>query len=410
MNHIGRRVFLLVTTLLSKLDTRKLSKSSELHRLKRKHRCYDSLSHYISEDPRSIAQTTCSWYKVWGTSLAPAALANYLLLYIASIEPAVASIDPELPVLILQRIIEILRISYDKKYLENTMHAEILEFMAILIAVSADYLVSYATIKSILGLQAQKIDSLLCTIFDFSAGKELAWDSSGCLRTTLLPSLGEVSKALRRLFGQALKLGSPNAFAREFPIPGHITDLPWVCVLGRMSYLRNSNQCANVACRKLLFIAIRSGSRLTTCFCFRQQARPTKSPKSLFEVHGRLILYVRLLIGTHHTVARITRAQGFRDCQSAPWTHHAFPHKRFCKVWSLVAPVWPRSIEALDETRAAYESEKGLCKDKENGSSSWIDDNLYLKRLADEVGGENAMLELRKILEGFDVALKRIHS
>lgn len=79
-------------------------------------------------------------------------------------------------------------------------------------------------------------------------------------------------------------------------------------------------------------------------------------------------------------------------------------------MWSLVAPVWPRSIEALDETRAAYESEKGLCKDKENGSSSWIDDNLYLKRLADEVGGEKAMLELRKILEGVDVALKRIHS
>lgn len=370
MNHIGRRVFLLVTTLLSKLDTRKLSKSSELHRLKRKHRCYDSLSHYISEDPRSIAQTTCSWYKVWGTSLAPAALANYLLLYIASIEPAVASIDPELPVLILQRIIEILRISYDKKYLENTMHAEILEFMAILIAVSADYLVSYATIKSILGLQAQKIDSLLCTIFDFSAGKELAWDSSGCLRTTLLPSLGEVSKALRRLFGQALKLGSPNAFAREFPIPGHITDLPWVCVLGRMSYLRNSNQCANVACRN------KPGP----------QSRPSRCLKC--------------------TVASYC----FRDCQSAPWTHHAFPHKRFCKVWSLVAPVWPRSIEALDETRAAYESEKGLCKDKENGSSSWIDDNLYLKRLADEVGGEKAMLELRKILEGVDVALKRIHS
>ena len=73
------------------------------------------------------------------------------------------------------------------------MHAEILAFTAILIAVSADYLVSHATTKAILGPQAQKVDLLLCTILG-NAEEKLAWDSSGFLRTTLLPSLGVVSR------------------------------------------------------------------------------------------------------------------------------------------------------------------------------------------------------------------------
>lgn len=106
MNHIGMMAFSFVNRLLCHADVQKLGKLSELDKLKRKHQCFQALSNFVVDDPRSLVRSSCSWYKTWGCTAATQALSKYIpqVHSPTSLEYALVAMDTEFVIVMLRRI------------------------------------------------------------------------------------------------------------------------------------------------------------------------------------------------------------------------------------------------------------------------------------------------------------------
>lgn len=212
LKHMGTRSFRVIFGLLGESEFHQLSRVNERdsEKLKRKRRAYEVFSHYIVDDPSSLVWSATSWYKTTGCPAAMKVLSDYIALQTPMFEQSLMGLDPELPVLILKRMVDIMSISQASGTSSKDLFDESMRTLCIIMSLSSATLLSALCVENVLGHHAKTIYSLLQWIIAMPDAQVRSLDSGRFFPSPAFPSFGVAAMNVHRVFCRTHALGALN--------------------------------------------------------------------------------------------------------------------------------------------------------------------------------------------------------
>ncbi|TFL03291.1 hypothetical protein BDV98DRAFT_380400 [Pterulicium gracile] len=211
MKRVVAGVFGTISLMLLKgADFRKFSRLNDMDKPKGKQKCYEVLSHVYIDKPDLLVRTTCSWFKVWSCKGAMDVLANYVYHQTPAVDPAMTSVDPDIPTLILHDMLEI----FTTDGIDNM---DGFKYLGILAYLGLNDRPGPAVVDAISGPHAQEYFSLLCTVTS-AAMEQLDTDTSDNLRLRFLPAVCALTEIFHMRFSEASNLGPLDGRIAEFSL------------------------------------------------------------------------------------------------------------------------------------------------------------------------------------------------
>ncbi|TFL00958.1 hypothetical protein BDV98DRAFT_593390 [Pterulicium gracile] len=106
---VAHTLCVLINAMLLDINERRLAKVNDLQALGRKHKQYEAISRFCIDEPRTLVRSACSWWKIWFCEQSVLLLATYAKLKNSKVEDTITEMEPDVPVLALQRIAELIK-------------------------------------------------------------------------------------------------------------------------------------------------------------------------------------------------------------------------------------------------------------------------------------------------------------